>query len=98
MLSRFCSGVLEVVTSSGSLFVKPNAFERLSLLWIFRNFRHLHLGVLSGRNQRTIENIAFKRMRVGASADLIGTVDCRPIGKKPPRPVYSRQLTESAKV
>lgn len=99
MLARFVHGVLEVVTSSGSLYIRPSAIERLSLIWIFRNFRHLPVTVLSGRDQKIIESIAFNRKRVSCSDEIIGTVDCCPMGKKSTRTYVRRApMRESAEV
>jgi hypothetical protein len=93
MFARFLHGVLVVITSSGKWYVKPSALERLSLLWIFRHFRDLPVNVLNNRDQKVIESVAFNGKRVSYSHEIIGTVDCRPLEKKPPVRTMGRAVS-----
>jgi hypothetical protein len=85
MFARFSRGVLVVVTGSGTWYVKPSTLERVSLLWIFRHFRELPINVFNARDQKIIECVAFNGKRAFGSDEIIGTVDCRPLEKKPPK-------------
>jgi hypothetical protein len=93
MLARFLHGVLVVVTSSGTWYVKPSALERISLLWIFRHFRDLPANVLNARDQKVIESVAFRGKRVRYSDEVIGRVDWRPLEKKLPKRAFGRPMS-----
>jgi hypothetical protein len=94
-IARLSHGVLEVITSSGSHYLNPTIFERLQLIWMFRHFRILPLNVLNERGQRAIEVMASNRGYVPPEHrdEILGTIDCRPMGKKLPRSVAVPQET-----
>jgi len=76
---KLCTGLLELRTPSGSLYVTPTYSQRLYLLWIFRHFRSLSRQVLSQRQQQFIDQlsqnaIAWERSKV-ARASIIGAVE-----------------------
>ncbi len=51
------TGLIELRTSFGSLYVTPSFWQRVYLVWIFRNFRSLPRQVLSRRQQHVIDNL-----------------------------------------
>ena len=51
------SGLVELRTNHGLLYVNPSLWERLYLLWTFRNFHRLPEQVLNPRQQRLIEKL-----------------------------------------
>jgi TonB family protein len=53
-------GLLELRADQSSLYAVPSFYERLYLLWIFRNFNSLAQPILSGRQQRFIDNLASR--------------------------------------
>jgi hypothetical protein len=54
-------GVLQVSTGSGSRYVKLRIWERLRLLWTFRNFRILPQQVLTQSQRRLIAAVCCHR-------------------------------------
>jgi hypothetical protein len=75
--------VLRVLTPLGPRYLKPSLFQKLYLLWVFRNFQTLPLKVLTSRQQRLIEAMCeenrFVSVGVGfEDAPLIGTLEQRP--------------------
>ena len=84
-LRRQFRGVLEIVTPSGTQYLSPSVWERLYLIWIFRNFRMLQAGVLSKTERRRIESIAARAERVKMlnSDEIIGSVEFFWTLKKP---------------
>ena len=49
--------VVELRIKDGRIYVKPSGWERLYLLWTFRNFYHLPKQVLNHRQQQVIEQL-----------------------------------------
>ncbi len=99
-LARLRHGVLRIATDTGCQFVEPSGWERLVLLWVFRNFNSLPRQVLTGRQQQLVQSLCRR-----ASADLpdlenddliIGTIEWSPpIPEEPPvfqRPVLGRNV------
>jgi hypothetical protein len=56
-LEKLRNGFVQVLTASGSHYVRPSRFEKLRLLWIFRNFSILPQEVLSPRQQRFVADL-----------------------------------------
>jgi len=84
-MEKLVRGVLRVLTPLGPRYIEPLFWQRVQLLWIFRNFEVLPLQVLSSREQRLIENLCTERRFVTLSptnlledAPLLGTVERRP--------------------
>lgn len=80
---KLLSGVLRVLTPLGPRYLKPSVWQRLYLLWVFRNFQTLPFKVLTGRQQRLIEAMCDENRFVawGAGFDdapLLGTLEQRP--------------------
>ena len=82
-LEKLYSGVLRVQTPLGPRYLKPSLFQRLYLLWVFRNFQTLPLKVLSLRQQKLVEALCDENrfVSLGAGYDdapLLGTLEQRP--------------------
>ena len=78
--SRILHGVLQVVTTGGARYLRANFFERLYLLWTFRNFPMLPHTVLNRRQQRLLDTLLVRRRADNVTVELmdcpvIGTVD-----------------------
>jgi len=85
MLEKLFFGVLRVLTPLGPRYLRPSWFERLYLLWLFRNFPTLPSKVFNPRQQRFIEAICAhgRFVSFGTGVDdapplLIGTLEQRP--------------------
>jgi hypothetical protein len=82
-LEKLSYGVLRLMTPLGPRYLRPSFWQRLYLLWVFRNFQTLPLKVLSGRQQRLVEALCeqnrFVSIAVGIDdAPLLGTLEQRP--------------------
>ncbi len=88
-IARIRHGVLQVSTGAGRRYVKPSAWERLYLLWTFRNFRILPHQVLSPRQSRMILALCaqgqFANPENIEEDGVIGTVEFLPPRKPPGR-------------
>jgi hypothetical protein len=60
-IARIFHGVLQVSTDSGARYLRLRIWERLCLLWTFRNFRILPQQVLTQRQRRLIHVICSHR-------------------------------------
>ena len=78
-IARIFRGVLQVSTDSGVRYLKPRLWERLRLLWTFRNFRVLPQEVLTQRQRRLIHAICSHRMFTNPEHidqfEVIGTLE-----------------------
>ncbi len=83
-MEKLSGGVLRVLTPLGPRCIKPSFWQRIYLLWIFRNFQTLPLQVLSPRQQRLIETLcvqqrfAFLSPNGWEDTPILGTVERRP--------------------
>ena len=91
-------GVLRVLTPLGPRYVNPSFFERLYLLWIFRNFHTLPVRVLSRGQLRRVDAIcsrhgfvSFPGVNGSFETPIIGTLEQRP----PVENLPSRRPSES---
>lgn len=80
-LDKLRYGFVEVRTQTGPRYVKPKFWERLRLVWIFRNFYILPRQVLNESQQRFINSLCTQeRMFQGwgpneqERGQLIGTL------------------------
>lgn len=78
--SRILHGVLRVVTTSSVRYLRASFFERLYLLWTFRNFSILPHAVLNQRQRRLLDALLVRRHVYSGSVELadcpvIGTID-----------------------
>lgn len=62
MLEKLTCGVLHVSGATGLRFVRPTLWERIRLIWLFRNFRILQQHVLSHREQKWLTKLYSGRM------------------------------------
>lgn len=73
------SGLVELRTSSGLLYVSPSVRQRIYLLWTFRNFHRLPQQVLNKRQRQLIETLGRTALvsRSGPIAvrPIIGSVE-----------------------
>ena len=73
------TGLLELRTNRGSLYATPSFYERLYLLWIFRNFHSLTRRVLSQWQQRFVEKLGESATTLERGAlhrpYVIGTIE-----------------------
>jgi hypothetical protein len=84
-MEKLASGVLQVLTPLGPRYIQPSFWQRVHLLWIFRNFEVLPLQVLTARQQRLIDELCAEQRFVALShsilledAPILGTVEKRP--------------------
>jgi hypothetical protein len=84
-IEKLAAGVVQVQTPIGPRYVMPSFFQRVYLLWMFRNFAILPHAVLNGRQQRMIDRMCseqrFASMAYAVGMDeapVIGTVEHRP--------------------
>jgi periplasmic protein TonB len=72
-------GVLKVSTDAGPMYTRPSIWERLYLLWTFRNFRRLPQQVLNLNQRRLVEKLcatAVMRQRdMAVETRIIGVVE-----------------------
>lgn len=96
-LKKLCGGVLHIQTANGLRCVELTGRERLSLIWLFRNFKILPEAVLGNAKRAFLETLLGSdrsQLRCGHNhADdddyVIGTVEFVPL-KKAPRPAAAR--------
>jgi outer membrane biosynthesis protein TonB len=72
------TGLVELRTKSGSVYVSPSLWERVCLLWTFRNFRSLPRQVLNHREQHLIDRLCrtgIVRRAPITRASVIGAVE-----------------------
>ncbi|MGE0407245.1 MAG: hypothetical protein AB7O65_13190 [Candidatus Korobacteraceae bacterium] len=75
-LARLRRGTLCVETNGHQRFFSPTLWQRLYLLWVFRHFRRLPLGVLNSSNRACVERIC-EHPSVENDPDLVmGVVEC----------------------
>lgn len=85
LIAKLSFGVLRVLTPLGPRYIKPTFWQRVYLLWIFRNFALLPLQVLSSRQRQLIDTLCAEQSFVSVGQDsgiadspLLGTVERRP--------------------
>jgi hypothetical protein len=85
LIDKLAAGVVQVQTPIGPRYVMPSFFQRVYLLWMFRNFPILPHAVLSNRQQRMIDRMCSEqRFASFAYADgmdeapVIGRIEDRP--------------------
>ncbi len=83
-MEKLSYGVLRVLTPLGPRYLSPSFWQRLYLLWIFRNFETLPVKVLSQRQQKRIEEMCARYGFVSVlergvvDTPLLGTLEQRP--------------------
>ncbi len=81
-MEKMSYGVLRVLTPIGPRYIRPALFQRLYLLWIFRNFHTLPQQVLTSRQQRFVDSLCMSQEFVSLlqsngfeEVPVIGTVE-----------------------
>lgn len=73
------SGLVELRTNRGPLYVSPSVWQRIYLLWTFRNFHRLPQQVLNKRERQLVEKLSRSALVVRQGAmptrPLIGSVE-----------------------
>jgi len=72
------SGVLELATETGPLYVAPTLLERAYLLWTFRNFPRLSRLVLNDRQRELIDKLCRAsnlRHHLPADVPILGVIE-----------------------
>jgi hypothetical protein len=82
-MEKLSDGVLRVLTPLGPRYLKPSFFQRLYLLWIFRNFQTLPVKVLSPLQLQFMDAICrhgFTQSGISGFDDfpILGTLEQRP--------------------
>ena len=83
-MEKLFSGVLRVLTPLGPRYIEPSFWQRVRLLWMFRNFEVLPLQVLTAAQQKLIEDLCAEHRFVSMTANrledtpVLGTVERRP--------------------
>lgn len=84
-MEKLTIGVLRVLTPLGPRYIEPSFWQRVRLLWIFRNFDVLPLQVLTPGQRQLIEGLCAEHRFVSLApanlledAPLLGTVERRP--------------------
>jgi hypothetical protein len=108
LIEKLADGVVQVQTPIGPRYVVPSFFQRLYLLWMFRNFPILPHAVLSRRQQRMIDRMCgdqrFASLAYSSGLQdipVIGTIEQRPpipADQLPPRrPSASESMAAEAR-
>ena len=76
-LQKIRTGLLELRTDIGSVYVSPSFWERIYLLWTFRNFHRLPKQVLNGHQRHLIDRLCRSAIvsRSTSSTSIIGAVE-----------------------
>ena len=101
-LKKICGGVLHIQTANGLRCVELTGRERLSLLWLFRNFKLLPEAVLGTAAHRLMDTLlGSDRSQLRCAHNhaedddfVIGTIECLE-AKKPPKSTAMRPAAAS---
>lgn len=102
LLQKIRSGLVELRTNRGLVYASPAFWERIYLLWTFRNFHRLPQQVLNRRQRQLIEKLRQSAMIVLpgriAQSSVIGAVENIEIAPEPKTAVASaaKLITMSA--
>lgn len=83
-MEKLSNGVLRILTPLGPRYIQPTFWQRVRLLWTFRNFEVLPLQVLKPSEQRLIEDLCADHRFVSLAtnvledAPILGTLERRP--------------------
>ena len=83
-MEKLDCGVLRIMTVLGPRYIQPSFWERVYLMWMFRNFHTLPQIVLTQRQQQFINHLCSQRKFVAmpevvGGAPILGTVERRPV-------------------
>jgi len=102
-IAKIRDGLVEIFSDGESRYIRPTFWERLYLLWVFRNFHRLPLQVLSPGQQQMVERLAQRSQFPLRSQHIdpllvIGRAEFpfrpgrKPISRVASRPVFERLL------
>jgi hypothetical protein len=100
-LEKLAGGVLRVTTPLGPRYIELSFWQRLYLVWLFRNFKVLPMQVLGRSQQRLIESLCAAQRFVSVPAHgwedgvVIGTVERRPRVEVETPPQKKANVSES---
>jgi hypothetical protein len=111
LIEKLAAGVVQVQTPIGPRYVIPSFWQRVYLIWMFRNFPILPHAVLSSRQQRMVDRMCSEqRFASMAYADgmneapVLGTIEHRPpvaadrlLPRRPTASEGSRSLAAEAR-
>jgi hypothetical protein len=101
-IARIFYGVLQVSTASGTRYLRPCAWERLCLLWTFRNFSILPQQVLTDRQFRLVQAVCAQRRFANPEdvdpTEVIGTVEMPllPVKRQPAPQAFGAKQQQRA--
>jgi hypothetical protein len=80
LISKLRSGILCLESPLGARHVRPNFFQRLQLMWVFRHFNNVPVTVLTRAQSELIENLRSEGQFVHADPEtldmfLLGTIE-----------------------
>jgi hypothetical protein len=83
-MDKLDCGVLRVMTLLGPRYIQLSFWERVYLMWMFRNFHTLPQIVLTPRQQQFIERLCSEQKFIAmpdvvGGAPILGTVERRPV-------------------
>jgi hypothetical protein len=84
LMEKLARGVLRLQTPLGPRFVAPTFWQRIYLLWMFRNFQTLPLQVLTARQLRFLDRVCSDRPSYRAASGslfelpVLGTLESPP--------------------
>ena len=103
LIDKLLDGVVELQTPIGPRYLMPSSFwQRIYLMWMFRNFTVLPQAVLNSRQKRVIERMCGEQGFVSRASvegidelPIIGTVERRPVVGAPALPPRRPAASES---
>ena len=102
LMEKLARGVLRLQTPLGPRFVVPTFWQRLYLLWLFRNFDHLPPQVLSRSQLRFLDRLCSDRpgyaapVHGGFDLPILGTMESRPAASGEQRGKQSEEVSPFA--
>jgi TonB family protein len=100
------TGLVELRTHSGSVYVSPSFWERIYLLWTFRNFKSLPKQVLNRHQQQLIDKLCraaivsrngpiARTSIIGAVENVYLTADCKTEAAAPTSKLVEMRTTSA---
>lgn len=98
-ITKFFRGVVELSTFAGRRYARPTTWERVRLMWTFRNFKILSYIVLSHRQQLLVKNLCtrsdFANPEMVDETTVIGTIELNAAPLR--RPQAAHRLTSTSR-
>ena len=102
LMEKLARGVLCLQTPLGPRFVAPTFWERIYLLWMFRNFETLPPQVLTAQQLEFLDRLCSDRatyagpLQGGFELPILGTLESRPASAGARRGMASEQSSPFA--